>query len=54
MADCFDVMTVARPYSRAMAPEAALAECRSLVGAQFTAEAVAALEADALQQMTLV
>jgi HD-GYP domain-containing protein (c-di-GMP phosphodiesterase class II) len=30
-------MTVARPYSRAMTPDAALAECRALVGAQFTA-----------------
>jgi HD-GYP domain-containing protein (c-di-GMP phosphodiesterase class II) len=38
-------MTVARPYSRAMSPADALAECRSLVGAQFTADAVAALEA---------
>jgi diguanylate cyclase (GGDEF)-like protein len=54
VADCFDVMTVARPYSRAMAPHDALAECRSVVGVQFTADAVAALEADALQQMTLV
>jgi diguanylate cyclase (GGDEF)-like protein/putative nucleotidyltransferase with HDIG domain len=44
-ADCFDVMTVARPYSRAKSEAEALAECRSLVGAQFTAEAVAALEA---------
>ena len=53
MADCFDVMTVARPYSRAMSEEAALAECRSLVGAQFTAEAVDAL-AETVQQITLV
>jgi diguanylate cyclase (GGDEF)-like protein len=44
-ADCFDVMTVARPYSRAKSTAEALAECRSLVGAQFTADAVAALEA---------
>jgi diguanylate cyclase (GGDEF)-like protein len=45
VADCFDVMTVARPYSRAMSEAAALAECRSLVGAQFTSAAVAALAA---------
>ena len=44
-ADCFDVMTVARPYSRAKSEAEALAECRALVGAQFTAGAVAALEA---------
>jgi putative nucleotidyltransferase with HDIG domain len=43
-ADCFDVMTVARPYSRAKSEAEALAECRALVGAQFTPEAVAALE----------
>jgi diguanylate cyclase (GGDEF)-like protein/putative nucleotidyltransferase with HDIG domain len=42
--DCFDVMTVARPYSDAKSEAEALAECRELVGAQFTAEAVAALE----------
>jgi diguanylate cyclase (GGDEF)-like protein len=45
VADCFDVMTVARPYSRPMSESAALAECRSLVGAQFTSAAVAALAA---------
>ena len=44
-ADCFDVMTVARPYSRPMSEADALAECRSLVGAQFTSAAVAALTA---------
>jgi diguanylate cyclase (GGDEF)-like protein len=44
VADCFDVMTVARPYSRAMSQEAAVAECRSLVGRQFTDAAVSALE----------
>jgi diguanylate cyclase (GGDEF)-like protein len=43
VADCFDVMTVARPYSRPMSEAAALEECRSLVGAQFTSAAVAAL-----------
>jgi len=45
VADCFDVMTVARPYSRPMSQAAALAECRALVGAQFTSAAVAALVA---------
>ena len=44
-ADCFDVMTVARPYSGAKSEAEALAECRELVGEQFTSEAVAALEA---------
>jgi diguanylate cyclase (GGDEF)-like protein len=44
-ADCFDVMTVARPYSRPKSEADALAECRSLVGAQFTSAAVAALAA---------
>jgi len=44
-ADCFDVMTVARPYSAAKSEAEALAECRVLVGAQFTPDAVAALEA---------
>ena len=45
VADCFDVMTVARPYSRPKSEADALAECRSLVGAQFTSAAVAALAA---------
>jgi diguanylate cyclase (GGDEF)-like protein len=45
VADCFDVMTVARPYSRARSAADALAECRSLVGAQFTSAAVSALAA---------
>jgi diguanylate cyclase (GGDEF)-like protein/putative nucleotidyltransferase with HDIG domain len=44
-ADCFDVMTVARPYSGAKSEDEALAECRDLVGEQFTSEAVEALEA---------
>ncbi len=44
VADCFDVMTVARPYSRAKHPVAALAECRGLIGRQFTPDAVTALE----------
>jgi HD-GYP domain-containing protein (c-di-GMP phosphodiesterase class II) len=38
-------MTAARPYSTPKAVDVALAECRDLVGRQFTAEAVAALEA---------
>jgi HD-GYP domain-containing protein (c-di-GMP phosphodiesterase class II) len=42
-ADCFDVMTVARPYSKAKSEAEALAECQAMVGAQFTAEAVEAL-----------
>jgi diguanylate cyclase (GGDEF)-like protein len=45
VADCFDVMTVARPYSRPKSEADALAECRSLVGAQFTSASVAALAA---------
>ena len=45
LADAFDVMTAARPYSTAKSPEVAMAECRDLVGRQFTAEAVEALEA---------
>jgi hypothetical protein len=40
LADAFDVMTAARSYSTAKSPEVALAECRELVGRQFTAEAV--------------
>ncbi|WP_445151225.1 bifunctional diguanylate cyclase/phosphohydrolase [Baekduia sp. Peel2402] len=44
-ADAFDVMVSARPYSPGRSVESALEEARSLVGKQFTAEAVAALEA---------
>jgi HD-GYP domain-containing protein (c-di-GMP phosphodiesterase class II) len=44
-ADAFDVMVSARPYSPGRSAPAALAECRALVGRQFTAAAVAALEA---------
>lgn len=44
LADAFDVMTAARSYSTAKSVEVAVAECRDLVGRQFTAEAVAALE----------
>ena len=44
LADAFDVMTAARPYSTAKPVDVAVAECRDLIGRQFTAEAVAALE----------
>ena len=44
VADAFDVMTVSRPYSVPKSPSEALAECRALVGAQFTEAAVRALE----------
>ena len=45
LADAFDAMTAARPYSTAKPVEEAVAECRELVGRQFTADAVEALEA---------
>lgn len=45
LADAFDVMTAARPYSTPKPHDVALAECRELVGRQFTADAVDALEA---------
>jgi len=45
LADAYDVMTAARPYSQPKPVAEALDECRRLVGAQFTADAVAALEA---------
>src|SRR3954454_19133626 len=44
LADAFDVMTLSRPYSAPRSIDDALRECRSLVGQQFTADAVAALE----------
>jgi diguanylate cyclase (GGDEF)-like protein len=47
VADAFDVMTVSRPYSVPKRPKQALAECRALVGEQFTEAAVRALEASA-------
>jgi diguanylate cyclase (GGDEF)-like protein len=47
VADAFDVMTVSRPYSVPKRPKEALAECRALVGEQFTEAAVRALEASA-------
>ena len=43
IADAYDVMVSARPYSPARTPADALAECRDLEGAQFTPAAVAAL-----------
>jgi HD-GYP domain-containing protein (c-di-GMP phosphodiesterase class II) len=42
-ADAFDVMVSARPYSPGRSVEAALAEVKALIGAQFTAEAAEAL-----------
>ena len=45
VADAWDVMTFSRPYAKTKAPAQALEECRSLVGQQFTADAVAALVA---------
>jgi diguanylate cyclase (GGDEF)-like protein len=43
IADAYDVMISARPYSPARTPADALAECRELEGAQFLPAAVAAL-----------
>ncbi|MDX6687178.1 MAG: hypothetical protein QOF86_3306, partial [Baekduia sp.] len=43
-ADAFDVMVSARPYAPGRSVPDALTECRALVGRQFTAAAVAALE----------
>ncbi|HEU4979536.1 MAG TPA: diguanylate cyclase [Solirubrobacteraceae bacterium] len=43
VADAFDVMTTARPYSSPKETAEALAECRGLVGRQFAAEPVQAL-----------
>ncbi|MCW3003269.1 MAG: hypothetical protein JWQ20_2567 [Conexibacter sp.] len=43
-ADAFDVMVSARPYSPGRSIDEALRECHALVGEQFTAEAVGALE----------
>ncbi len=43
VADAYDVMTVARPYSDPKQPTTALAECRQLAGRQFDPEAVEAL-----------
>jgi diguanylate cyclase (GGDEF)-like protein len=44
LADAFDVMTLSRPYSPPRSVPEALRECRELVGLQFCAEPVAALE----------
>ena len=43
VADSFDVMTSARPYSAPKPVPVAVAECQSLAGAQFDAEVVVAL-----------
>jgi putative nucleotidyltransferase with HDIG domain len=45
VADAYDAMTVARPYSAPLQPAEALEECRRLSGAQFDPGAVTALEA---------
>ena len=45
VADAYDAMTVARPYSAPLLPAEALEECRRLSGAQFDPDAVAALGA---------
>jgi diguanylate cyclase (GGDEF)-like protein len=44
MADAWDVMVTARPYSQPKERRQALQECRRLAGAQFDPDAVAALE----------
>ena len=44
VADAYDAMTVARPYSAPLLPIEALEECRRLSGAQFDSDVVAALE----------
>lgn len=44
LADAWDVMTVSRAYSPRKDVEQALEECQALVGHQFTAEVVEALE----------
>ncbi len=44
MADAWDVMVTARPYSEPKERREALHECRALAGAQFVPDAVAALE----------
>ena len=43
LADSWDVMTVARPYSPPKTHEQALRECRELIGRQFHADLVGAL-----------
>ena len=44
VADAWDVMTAPRLYSEPMEPASALEECRALVGLQFEASCVAALD----------
>jgi diguanylate cyclase (GGDEF)-like protein len=56
VADTWDVMTISRPYSVPKSVEEALAECRSLVGIQFTAAVVDSLlalhESGRLERLT--
>jgi diguanylate cyclase (GGDEF)-like protein len=44
--DAFDAMVAERPYSPALAPEAAIAELHECAGSQFDADVVAALVAE--------
>jgi diguanylate cyclase (GGDEF)-like protein len=44
VADAWDVMTSARPYSRPVGPDEALEECRRMAGTQFCPSVVDALE----------
>ncbi len=44
VADAYDAMTVARPYSAPLLPVEALEECRRLAGEQFDSEVVEAVE----------
>ena len=44
VADAYDAMTAARPYSAPLMHADAIAECRRLAGAQFDPAVVAALE----------
>jgi len=43
LSDAWDVMTISRPYSLPKTVDEALAECGSLIGLQFTEDAVVAL-----------
>ena len=44
VADAWDAMTSARPYTAPLSAEKALEECRREAGRQFDADVVAALE----------
>jgi hypothetical protein len=50
LADSWDVMTSERPYSRAMRPGEALAECRRCTGSQFVREPVEILVAPTFER----